>query len=48
MGTVLYDTYVNCGPYPLVAAVAIVMTVVTFIGVAVALSIGGADVFEDL
>jgi iron(III) transport system permease protein len=47
MGTVLYDAYAN-GNYPLVAAVAIVMTVVTFTGVVVALSIGGADVFDDL
>jgi iron(III) transport system permease protein len=47
MGTVLYDTFAN-GNYPLVAAVAMVMTVVTFAGVAIALSIGGADVFEDL
>lgn len=47
MGTVLYDTYVN-GNYPLVAAVAMVMTGVTLVGVIVALSIGGADVFEEL
>jgi len=47
MGTVLYDTY-NNGNYPLVAAVAIVMTVVTFIGAGIALAIGGAKVFEDL
>ncbi|GAA1734389.1 iron ABC transporter permease [Aeromicrobium alkaliterrae] len=47
MGTILYDTYTN-GNYPVVAAIAIVMTGVTFAGAAVALSIGGADVFEDL
>lgn len=47
MGTVLYDTFVN-GYYPLVAAVALVMTVITTAGVVVALRIGGADVFEDL
>ncbi|WP_375002124.1 ABC transporter permease [Aeromicrobium sp. CTD01-1L150] len=47
MGTILYDTYAN-GNYPVVAAIAIVMTGVTFAGAAVALGIGGADVFEDL
>ncbi|WP_165949196.1 ABC transporter permease [Kribbella turkmenica] len=47
MGTVLYDTYAN-GNYPLVAAVAMIMTAVTFAGVVVALSIGGSKVFEDL
>jgi iron(III) transport system permease protein len=47
MGTVLYDTYVN-GNYPLVAAVAMVMTGVTLVGVVIALSIGGAEVFEEL
>lgn len=47
MGTILYDSYQN-GSYPLVAAIAIVMTVVTFVGAGIALLVGGTGVFEDL
>jgi iron(III) transport system permease protein len=47
MSTILYDYYQN-GSYPLVASIAIVMTVVTFIGTGIALAVGGADAFKDL
>jgi iron(III) transport system permease protein len=47
MGTVLFDYWEN-GSYPTVAAIALVMTVVTGIGVALAMAIGGRDVFEKL
>jgi iron(III) transport system permease protein len=47
MGTVLYDFWTN-GSYPTVAAIALVMTVVTAIGVATAMLIGGRDVFDRL
>jgi iron(III) transport system permease protein len=47
MGTVLYDFWTN-GSYPTVAAIALVMTVVTAIGVATAMLIGGQDVFDRL
>lgn len=47
MGTVLFDYYGN-GSYPLVAAVALVMTAVTAAGVTVAVMIGGGDVFDKL
>lgn len=40
MGTALYDVW-STGSYPQVAALALVMTVVTAIGVAVALALGG-------
>jgi iron(III) transport system permease protein len=47
MGTVLYDNWTN-GSYPTVAAIALVMTVVTGIGVAAAMLMGGRDVFDRL
>jgi iron(III) transport system permease protein len=47
MGTVLYDFWTN-GSYPTVAAIALVMTVVTAIGVATAMLMGGRDVFDRL
>ena len=47
MGTVLFDYYVN-GSYPLVAAIALVMTVVTGIGVLVAMILGGSDALDRL
>jgi iron(III) transport system permease protein len=47
MGTVLFDYWTN-GSYPTVAAIALVMTVVTAIGVVAAMAIGGRDVFEKL
>jgi iron(III) transport system permease protein len=47
MGTVLFDYWTN-GSYPTVAAIALVMTVVTTIGVVAAMAIGGRDVFEKL
>ena len=47
MGTVLFDFYTN-GSYPLVAAIALVMTVVTAVGVAVAVIVGGSDALDKL
>lgn len=47
MGTVLFDFYVN-GSYPLVAAIALVMTAVTAAGVTVAMVLGGSDVLDKL
>jgi iron(III) transport system permease protein len=47
MGTVLFDYWTN-GSYPTVAAIGLVMTVVTGIGVAVAMAFGGRDVFDKL
>ena len=47
MGTVLFDFYVN-GSYPLVAAIALVMTGITAVGVAVALMVGGSDALDRL
>jgi iron(III) transport system permease protein len=47
MGTVLFDYWTN-GSYPTVAAIALVMTVVTAIGVIAAMAIGGRDVFDKL
>ncbi|SHL51917.1 iron(III) transport system permease protein [Pseudonocardia thermophila] len=47
MGTILYDTFTN-GYYPLVASIALIMTVVTFAGAALALLVGGAGTLEDL
>ena len=47
MGTVLFDYWTN-GSYPTVAAIALVMTIVTGIGVAAAMAVGGRDVFERL
>jgi iron(III) transport system permease protein len=47
MGTRLYDLWTN-GIYPQVAAMAIVMTVVTALGVVVAMVIGGRNVLDKL
>ncbi|GAA4681205.1 ABC transporter permease [Gordonia humi] len=47
MGTVVYDFWSN-GAYPTVAAVSIVMTLVTAAGVLVAMGIGGRDVLSRL
>ena len=47
MGTRLYDLWAN-GSYPLVAAMALLMTAVTGIGVAVAMLIGGRNVLDNL
>lgn len=47
MGTVLFDYYGN-GSYPLVAAVALVMTAVTAAGVTLAVLIGGRDALDRL
>jgi iron(III) transport system permease protein len=47
MGTVLYDYFVN-GSYPTVAAIALIMTVVTAVGVVIAVVLGGSEVFEKL
>lgn len=47
MGTLLYDHWSN-GSYTLVAAMAILMSVVTGAGVAVAMLIGGRNVLEKL
>jgi iron(III) transport system permease protein len=42
MGTVLFDFWGN-GGYPLVAAVALIMTVVTAVGVSLAMVLGGSE-----
>ena len=48
MGTVLFDFYTN-GSYPLVAAIALIMTIVTAFGVVIAMLLGGgSDVFNKL
>lgn len=47
MGTILYDQY-NNGTYPLVAAIALVMTAVTAIGVTAAMLVGGSDALGGL
>lgn len=47
MGTRLFDLWSN-GSYPLVAAMAIVMTGVTGLGVAVAMVVGGRNVLDNL
>jgi len=47
MGTVLFDYWGN-GSYPLVAAIAIIMTLVTALGVLMAILIGGRDVLNKL
>ena len=47
MGTVLFDYWGN-GSYPLVAAIAITMTLVTALGVLMAMLIGGRDVLNKL
>jgi iron(III) transport system permease protein len=47
MGTALMD-YWRIGSYPTVAAIALVMTIVTGIGVALAMAAGGRNVFDKL
>ncbi len=47
MGTILYDYFIN-GSYPLVAAIALVMSLVTAGGVVLAMVLGGKDVFDRL
>jgi iron(III) transport system permease protein len=47
MGTVLFD-YWNNGSYPLVAAIAIIMTLVTASGVFAAMATAGSDIFTKL
>jgi len=47
MGTVLFD-YWNNGTYPLVAAIALVMTLVTAVGMLFAVLVGGRDVFNKM
>jgi iron(III) transport system permease protein len=47
MGTILFDYWGN-GSYPTVAAIALVMTAVTGIGVAIAMAIGGRDILHKL
>lgn len=47
MGTILFD-YWNNGSYPLVAAIALVMTVVTAVGMLAAVLVGGRDVFNKM
>jgi iron(III) transport system permease protein len=47
MGTVLFD-YWNNGSYPLVAAIALIMAVVTSVGVLIAVLIGGSKALSSL
>jgi iron(III) transport system permease protein len=47
MGTILFD-YWNNGSYPLVAAIALVMTIVTAVGMLAAVLVGGRDVFNKM
>jgi iron(III) transport system permease protein len=47
MGTVLFDYWTN-GSYPLVAAIALVMTLVTVVGMLAAVLIGGREVFNKM
>lgn len=47
MGTLLYD-YWNNGSYPMVAAVALVMTAVTGAGVGLAMLLGGSDTLSKM
>ncbi|WP_236700521.1 ABC transporter permease subunit [Allosalinactinospora lopnorensis] len=47
MGTVLFDLWTN-GSYPMVAAIAMVMTCVTALGVVVAMLLGGRNVLNQL
>jgi iron(III) transport system permease protein len=47
MGTVLYDYWTN-GAYPLVAAIALIMALVTLVGVVLALAIGGSDILNKM
>ena len=47
MGTVLYDYWSN-GSYPLVAAIALVMSFVTLVGVVIAVLVGGSKALSSL
>ena len=47
MGTLLYDQWTN-GSYPLVGAMAILMSAVTGVGVAIAMLVGGRNVLDNL
>ena len=47
MGTILFDFYTN-GSYPLVATIALIMTVITAIGVTLAVVLGGSDALDKL
>ncbi|TQC50815.1 iron ABC transporter permease [Rhodococcus sp. WS4] len=47
MGTLLFD-YWNNGSYPMVAAVALVMTAVTAVGVSVAVLLGGSETLNKM
>lgn len=47
MGTLLYD-YWNNGSYPMVAAVALVMTAVTAVGVSLAVALGGSETLSKM
>jgi iron(III) transport system permease protein len=47
MGTVLFDYWTN-GSYPLVAAIALIMAVVTAIGVIIAIVVGGSKALSSL
>lgn len=47
MGTVLYDLW-SAGTYPQVAVMALIMTAVAFVGVLLALRIGGSSVLRNL
>lgn len=47
MGTILFD-YWNNGSYPLVAAIALVMTIVTAVGMLAAVLVGGREVFNKM
>lgn len=47
MGTRLFDLWAN-GSYPLVAAMALVMTAVTGLGVVIAMIVGGRNVLDNL
>ncbi|MGW5517548.1 ABC transporter permease [Nocardia africana] len=47
MGTLLFDLWQN-GSYPLVAAMALLMTAVTTVGVAAAMLVGGRNVLSNL
>ncbi|SLJ82979.1 Uncharacterised protein [Mycobacteroides abscessus subsp. abscessus] len=47
MGTLLFDLWQN-GSYPLVAAMALLMTAVTTVGVAAAMAVGGRNVLSKL
>lgn len=47
MGTLLYDMWQN-GSYPMVAAMALLMTAVTTVGVVIAMIFGGRNVLSKL